>query len=133
VKEYNMGKRKIICIACPLGCHIEVSEDKSVSGYKVTGNQCKRGEKYGIKEMSNPTRLLTTTVKLRNSYLKRLPVRTNSPIPKGMISKCMREISKIEASAPIKTGTVLIKNILNTGVDIVSSRSISDLSQTDVV
>lgn len=119
-----MEKRKMICISCPLGCHIEVSRDESVSGYSVSGNNCKLGKEYGIKEMTNPTRLLTTTVKLKNSYLKRLPVRTDLPIPKVLIKNCMREINRIEVCAPVKAGMILVKNILGTGVNVISSRSI---------
>ncbi len=126
-----MDKKKMICIVCPLGCQIEVVKDGSTSGFAVTGNQCKRGEDYGIKEMTNPTRILTTTIKLRSSYLKRLPVRTDIPIPKLMIADCMREINRIEVCAPVKAGTVLVRNILNTGVNVIASRSISGLSRSD--
>lgn len=119
-----MERRSMICIACPLGCLIEVFKNESASGFSVTGNQCDRGKDYGIKEMTNPTRLLTTTVKLRNSYLRRLPVRTELPIPKAMIASCMREINRIEVCAPVKAGIVLIRNVLNTGVNVISSRSI---------
>jgi CxxC motif-containing protein len=123
--EVNMERRNMICIACPLGCRIEVFKNENESGFSVTGNQCKRGKDYGVKEMTNPTRLLTTTVKLRNSYLKRLPVRTDLPIPKEMIASCMSEINRIEVCAPLKAGVVLIRNILNTGVNVITSRSIS--------
>jgi CxxC motif-containing protein len=123
-----MERRNMICIACPLGCRIEVFRNDNVSGYSVTGNKCNRGVDYGVKEMTNPTRLLTTTVKLRNSYLKRLPVRTDLPIPKAMIASCMKEINRIEVCAPVKAGIVLIRNILNTGVNVVSSRSIGTKS-----
>ena len=119
-----MEKRKMICISCPLGCHIEVSRDESVSGYSVSGNKCKLGKEYGIKEMTNPTRLLTTTVKLKNSHLKRLPVRTDLPIQKELIKNCMREINRIEVCAPVSAGMILVKNILGTGVNVISSRSI---------
>ena len=119
-----MERRKMICISCPLGCNIEVFVDESISGFSVSGNKCKLGKEYGIKEMTNPTRLLTTTVKLKNSHLKRLPVRTDLPIPKALIKNCMREINKIEVCAPVKAGMILLKNISDTGVNVISSRSI---------
>jgi len=119
-----MESKKMICIACPLGCEMEVTMNENATAFIVTGNQCKRGENYGIKEMTNPTRILTTTVKLRNSYLKRLPVRTDTAIPKEMIMSCMREINRIEVCAPIVAGMIMVKNILNTGVNVVASRSI---------
>ena len=126
-----MDNRKMICIVCPLGCQIEVVKDKNTRDFTVTGNQCKKGKDYGIKEMTNPTRILTTTVKLRSSYLRRLPVRTDIPIQKTLILDCMREINRIEVCAPVKAGTVLVRNIFNTGVNVIASRSISRLSRTD--
>jgi len=118
-----MEKKRMICIVCPLGCQIEIFKDDDTTEYSVKGNQCKRGEDYGIKEMTNPTRILTTTVKLKNAHLKRLPVRTDIPIPKALITKRMREINHIEVLAPIKAGTVLMRNIFNSGANVISSRS----------
>ncbi|RKD32552.1 DUF1667 domain-containing protein [Thermohalobacter berrensis] len=118
-----MEKREMICIVCPVGCHIEVIEDKNdPSGYIVKGNKCKRGKEYGIKEVTNPTRIVTSTVKVNNAHLCRLPVKTNNPIPKEKISECMKEINKVEVNAPVEVGEVIIRNVLGTGVDVVATR-----------
>lgn len=117
-----MIKKEMICIVCPIGCQLEVEGDENSSDFKVTGNQCKRGVEYAIKEITNPTRILTSTVKIRNAHLNRLPVRTNKPIPKDKIFDCMKEINKVVVTAPIKVGDVVIKNILGTGADVVASR-----------
>jgi CxxC motif-containing protein len=119
-----MDKREIICIGCPMGCQLEVTRDNSSRGYNVKGNQCNRGEEYGIKEVSNPTRVLTTTVKLKNAHLKRLPVRSDAPIPKELIISCMKKLNGFEVQAPVKAGTILFKNILNTGANVISAKSI---------
>lgn len=120
-----MDKQEIICISCPIGCQLEVTrDDNSSRGYSVKGNQCARGAEYGIKEVSNPTRVLTTTVKLKNSYLKRLPVRADAPIPKELIMSCIKELNRLEVQAPVKAGTVLVRNVLNTGANVISSKSI---------
>jgi len=119
-----MEDKEMICIVCPIGCHITVAEDESSStGYSVTGNKCKRGEEYGVKELTNPTRVITTTVKINKAHLKRLPVRTNGSVPKDKIFECMKVINTAEVEAPVKEGEVILKNILNTGVDLVASRS----------
>ena len=52
---------ELICIVCPKGCHLKVDEE---NGYRVTGNSCKRGEEYGKKELTNPTRVITSTVRV---------------------------------------------------------------------
>ena len=119
-----MNKKEIICIVCPIGCRLNVTKDDSNSlGYSVTGHACKRGIEYGIKELSNPTRIITSTVKINNAPLKRIPVKTNGPIPKNLNFDCMKIINSVEIEAPIKVGEIIVKNILKTGVDLVVTRS----------
>lgn len=113
-------KKELICIACPMGCHLTVDVDDD---YKVTGNQCPRGEAYGKKELTNPTRIVTSTVKIKNGIYNRIPVKTSGEIPKGDIFKVMAELEQVELTAPVKVGTVVVKNVCNTGIDIVTSRS----------
>lgn len=117
-------KQELICIRCPMGCHLEVTE-KNNGGYIITGNQCKRGVDYGEKELTNPTRVLTSTVKIKHGFLNRLPVRTSDEISKGLLFETMKVINEVEIEAPVKVGEVVIPNILNTGVDIISSRNMS--------
>ena len=53
--------RELICINCPMGCPLTVTlEDGEV--VSVTGNTCPRGDAYGRKEVTNPRRIVTTTV-----------------------------------------------------------------------
>jgi CxxC motif-containing protein len=118
-----MEKRNLICISCPLGCNLEVdSSDKN--NIKVRGNSCKRGEIYGIKECTNPMRIVTSTVFVKNGAEKVLPVKTQQDIPKGKVSDCVRLLKDIIIEAPIKIGDVVIENILGTGVDIVATKNI---------
>lgn len=116
-----MEKIEIICIVCPMGCHMEIEKNKDE--YTVTGNKCPRGKEYGVKELTNPTRVVTTTVKVKGGVLNRLPVKTKGSIPKGKIFECMKVIDDIEVQVPISTGDVVIKDILNTGVDLVATRN----------
>lgn len=119
-----MIKVEMICIVCPLGCRITVEEDKGSSlGYNVCGNKCIRGQKYGIEELSNPTRVITSTVKILNGLLNRLPVKTNGAIPKDLNFECMKMINEVEIKSPIKMGDIIINNILGTGINLVASRS----------
>lgn len=121
-----MESRDMICIVCPVGCHMKIMEDKdSETGYRVTGAACKRGPIYGVKELSNPTRLVTSTVKINGGIIPRIPVRTDGEIPKGKIFEVMEIINKIELNAPVKMGDVLAANILGLDVNIISSRSVS--------
>lgn len=119
-----MNKKEMVCIVCPIGCRLTVTKDDSKPlGYSVTGNTCNRGIDYGIKELTNPTRVITSTIKIKNAHLKRLPVKTNGAIAKDLNFECMKVINSIEVEAPVEVGEVIVKNILNTGVDLVASRS----------
>jgi len=111
----------LICIACPVGCHIKVTEGQEIT---VENAKCKRGEEYGVKELTNPTRIVTSTMKVEGGLHNRVPVRTAEDIPKDKIFDCMKEINAITLKAPVKMGDVLIENVLNTGVNIVASRSL---------
>ena len=125
-----MEVNNMICIVCPFGCKLKViKDDASEAGYSVEGNRCFRGMDYGIREITNPTRALTTTVIINDASVKRLPVRTSGAIPKHLIMQAMDVINKVEVKAPIEVGQIIIKNILDTGVDIIASRSMSQNSE----
>lgn len=114
-------KQELICIVCPQGCRLLVEERNG--SYQVSGNTCKRGEQYGITEMTAPTRVITSTVCLKGGRYPRLPVKTNRAIPKKLIFDCMEQINQLTVYAPVKMGDVILKNVLDTGIDIISCRS----------
>ncbi|MBC5627977.1 DUF1667 domain-containing protein [Clostridium sp. NSJ-6] len=113
-------KKELICISCPLGCHLTVDAENKT----VTGNTCKRGEIYGLNEVINPVRVITSTVKIEGARLPVLPVKTNGAIPKNMNFEAMNIINSVTCTAPIKVGDVIIKDILGTGIDVVAARSL---------
>lgn len=119
-----MVKTDMICIACPIGCSMEV--EPVVNGtttYKVTGYKCPRGKEYAIKEMTNPTRMVTSTVVIEGAHLPRLPVRTSQAIPKDKIFECMKVLDSLKVKAPIKAGDIIIENVCGSDSDIVATRS----------
>lgn len=112
--------KKLTCIVCPMGCQIEVDTESK----GVTGNTCKRGELYAVDEVTHPTRVITTTVKLMQGIYPLVPVKTNGAIPKDLNFRCMEVLNEVQVSAPIKAGDVIIENILDTGIDVVATRTI---------
>lgn len=121
----TLVKTELTCIVCPMGCQLSV--EHIGDEFKVEGNTCKRGEKYAKEELTNPKRVITTTVKLENSYLQLLPVKTDDSIPKGMMFDIMKELDKLKITAPVNVGDIIIENVLNTGVNIISSKSVEAL------
>ena len=110
------------CIVCPVSCTIEVSRDKD--GYKTSGNQCRRGERYAIAEHTEPVRMVTTTVVIKNAALPRLPVISEREIPKAKMKECLQVLYGIEAEAPVVCGDVVLENICGTGVNILAARTL---------
>lgn len=117
-----MAIREMICIVCPVGCHLEADE----ATLEVTGNRCPRGAMYGKKELTNPKRMLTSTVKTNASLQRRISVKTSDEIPKDKIFEIMDALSQIQAKVPVRSGDVLLKNILETGVDIIATTTLLD-------
>jgi CxxC motif-containing protein len=122
-------KKEMICIGCPMGCFLSI-DNVGTTIHEVSGNRCKVGLEYAEKEISNPERTLTTTVKVKHGQLPLVSVRTNKPIPKSRILDAMNLLAKVEVEAPIKIGEPIIQNIFNTGVNIVATKNISK-SQSD--
>ena len=112
--------KNLICVACPLGCPIEVEID-GTEVVSVKGNTCKRGDEYARTEITNPVRSLTTSVKVDGGLHPVVPVKSSGAIPKGKMFECMEIINSVTVKAPVKIGDVVIENILGLGVDIVAT------------
>ncbi len=115
--------RELICINCPMGCPLTVTlEDGEVTS--VTGNTCPRGDAYGRKEVTNPTRIVTTTVPVDGSATEHMvSVKTATDIPKGKIFDVVAALTDVRAQAPVAIGDVILANVANTGVDVVATKS----------
>ena len=110
---------ELVCIGCPKGCQLKVDVEND---YQVTGNSCQVGADYGRNELQNPTRVLTSIVKIKGGIHACLPVRSNGPIPKAMLIDAVKSLKDVEVVAPVKMGDIIVKNIMGTGVDIIASR-----------
>jgi len=110
--------QELICITCPKGCVTTVWKENGE--IKIEGKICKKGKEYIKQEYIEPKRVLTSTVVVEHSPIKRLPVRTREAIPKKKLFAAMNELSKIRIKPPLKMGEVIISNLLNTGVDIIA-------------
>ena len=121
-----MEIRELICIGCPMGCPLKVElEEGKVR--QVTGTTCNRGDVYARKEVTDPTRIVTTTVRVNHGEQAVVSVKTRTDIPKDKISACMEAIKKVRVDAPIKIGDVVAADIAGTGVDMVATKNISVL------
>jgi CxxC motif-containing protein len=115
--------RVMNCIMCPMGCELTVTIENGAV-INVTGNTCPRGAKYANDEVTAPKRMLTTTVAVEGGVLPLLPVVSAAVLPKERVMDCARYLRGIKVQAPVKTGEVVVKDILGLGVDIIASRDI---------
>jgi CxxC motif-containing protein len=90
----------------------------------VSGNLCKRGIDFAEKEIKNPVRTVTSTVRTIFPSTPVLPVRTSAEIPKGKIFELMRFLGGICLDKPLETGGVVAHNVLGLGCDIIATGSI---------
>lgn len=122
----SVETKQLNCIMCPMGCLLTVTlTDGAVTS--VTGNTCPRGEVYARQELTNPQRMLTSTVRITGGELPLLPVVSKTTLPKGRIMDCAEALRHISVEAPVKAGDVIAANILGLGVDIVASRDMDVL------
>ncbi len=118
----NIGEKKeMICINCPIGC--QLTAEKTAEGFCVTGNNCPRGEKYAIAELTHPTRTLTTTVRVANRQGVYLPVKTSAPISKEKLFDAMKMLSGVSVNAPVQQGEVVFAGICGES-DIIATGSV---------
>ncbi len=113
--------KELVCIVCPKGCRLHVDDE---NGFTVTGNSCPRGAEYGKNEIQNPTRVLTSTVRLSGGAYRRCPVKTEKAVPKGKLLDIMKELNHVEVASPVSIGQVVLTNAAGTGVNVVVTKSL---------
>ncbi len=117
---------KMVCIVCPIGCRMDVVTDGSKL-VQVAGNGCKRGITYAEKEITNPTRMLTTTVKVLSGVRPVVAVKSNRELPKDRIFNAMEVIKRLAVKAPVNRGQVLLENLLDTGADVIATWDVEEI------
>ncbi len=113
-------KINLTCIGCPLGCQITVTKNGDEIE-DITGYTCKRGLEYAKTEVISPVRTITSTVRVTGGAGPVVSVKTATPIPKGMIDRCMEIIYGLEVQAPVAIGDVVCDNIAGTQVALVAT------------
>jgi len=117
--------KRLICIECPLGCALSV-DIENCRAVKVDGNKCPKGERYAVSEIEDPVRILTSGVLALGLELKMIPVRTDKAIPKGRLMEAMSEIKKIRVDKSVQAGSIIAKDFLIPGVNLVATRPATD-------
>ena len=119
-----MEEKHLICIGCPMGCPITVAMEGGEIR-SVTGFTCKRGEAYARKEVTHPTRIVTTTVQVAGGTAPVVSVKTAGDIPKEKVFACADALRRLRIEAPVAMGNVVLADAAGTGVDVVATRAVA--------
>ena len=117
------------CTTCPSECLLTVVVERDATGavvevHSVTGNNCPRGDTFAHQELTCPMRVLTTTVAVSGGNDALLPVRTAEAIPLELHTQAMALIRGLVVNAPIRMGDVVLKDLLNTNINLIASMDI---------
>jgi CxxC motif-containing protein len=113
---------RLTCVLCPIGCQIDVV--RRGADLDVQGNECPKGVDFAVCEILHPVRNLATSVPLKGTAARMLSVRLTAPVPRDMIFLILAEIAALRPAAPVRRGQVLIANVLDSGVDVIATRTI---------
>lgn len=123
----ELTSRELVCIACPVGCRVEVKYAEGGCGIvTLIGNKCKRGEAYAQQEVLDPSRTVTAVVETDSKILPYIPVRTNKPLPMQLIDKLLEKIYYMRIEGPLKLGHVIVDDFAGTGVNVVLTRTLPE-------
>jgi CxxC motif-containing protein len=118
---------KIICTTCPKGCTLEVNHDGQTV-VSVLNNGCKRGIAYAEQELSDPRRMVASSVRVTGTLHPLMPVYTSAPFPKPRIPELLKLLREVEIKAPVTVDQVVIQDALGTGIDIKTSRTMEKIA-----
>ncbi len=123
--EYK--KKKIICTNCPLGCKINLvyADADEVEIIEAQGNRCKRGLEFAKQEITDPLRVVVTSVRVEGGEIPMASVRSDKPVPLRIMEEIMGVIRQAKVSAPVRRGNIIIENVLNTGANIIITRTVN--------
>ena len=120
-----MEKINLTCIGCPLGCEVQVTKEGDEI-VEITGHTCVRGEQYARKEVTNPTRIVTSSVRVygAQSGATTVSCKTRTDVPKGKIFDVVAALKGVAVPAPVRTGDVIVADVAGTGVDMIATKTI---------
>ena len=113
---------ELVCIVCPRSCRMRISVDGGE--VTVTGNGCKRGKDFAVREITDPRRTVCTTVRTGFPAVPVLPVRVSAPIPKDRIFDLMREANRVTVTERLGRGETVLENVLGLGVDLIATSNV---------
>ena len=115
--------KHLTCIQCPKGCRLTVTLG-SAGIDAIEGNGCDLGPIWAKKEVEDPVRTLTTSVRVLRGREDLVSVRTAGPIPRRLVAEALSVAKELRIEAPVVLGRVVAENLAGTGVSLVATRAV---------
>jgi len=116
--------KEMVCVACPMGCGLRVELDGGEIA-DISGHSCKRGIEYARAEITNPTRMFHSTLRVEGGAAALVSVKSAGPVPKPKLLDCARATKGVRVRAPVAIGDVLLPDVCGTGVDLVATHRVA--------
>ena len=103
-----MKKMELTCVVCPNGCLLTVWQEDGAT--HVEGAACKNGVRYGETELTDPRRVLTTSVAVNGGTLPLVSVRSTAPIQKRYLKDAVAALRHVSIDAPVRIGDLVYED-----------------------
>ncbi len=118
-----MKEENLTCIICPNGCQLQVKYNQQEIN-DLEGALCQRGEEYAEKELFNPERVLTSTVRVTGGNLPLVSVRTDQAVPRERIRELMELVQGLSVKAPVEIGDIIVTSPLALNCNLIATKSV---------
>lgn len=96
-------KSELVCTCCPNGCSL-TAVTNAKGKLEITGAICSKGVSFGLNELTDPRRTLTTTVRLKNGAYPLVAVRSAEPVKKADLRRLVAGLRSVTLTAPVRCG-----------------------------
>ena len=104
----------MVCLVCPKSCLLSLTEN----------NGCARGLEFAKKELTDPERMLTSTMRLDRGVLPLVSVRSDRPVKKNELRALIQQLDSMVVPAPVSSGQILVSGLGENKVNIMATRTI---------
>jgi CxxC motif-containing protein len=119
--------KDMVCFICPQSCLLSVQE--TGGEIRVENNRCHRGTEFAAKELGDPERTLTSTMRVNNGILPLVSIRSENPVKKAELKDLVKYFDGITVDAPVSSGQRLFSNIGKNKVNIIATWSVEKESK----
>ena len=116
-----MKKMELTCVVCPNGCLLTVWQEDGAT--HVEGAACKNGIAYGETELTDPRRVLTTSVAVNGGVYPLVSVRSAAPISKQHLLPAVAALKHLSVDAPVRIGDLVYEDP-SMGLTLRASRNV---------